>query len=158
MRRSLLYVLIAVLLILSGCSSDEKIENLRQLYEQEQPIYNAYPIEVFFDEQVYTVVILDNESVVKGAEFSVDRVARYTVELDLISINEINLYLGDTFRNVEVDFGKYHVDIGSGGFMPSYLTEDGYLIVFSINRDTNIVEHVGKLDLFTGESIEWYFK
>ena len=42
--------------------------------------------------------------------------------------------------------------------MPSYLTEDGCLIVFSINRDTNIVERAGKLDLFTGESVEWYFK
>ena len=65
--------------------------------------------------------------------------------------------IGNALNDVENAFGEYHVDIGSGGFMPSYVTDDGYLITFSVDRDTNVVEHVGKTDLFSGESVEWYF-
>ena len=157
MRRSIICWMMAIsILLIAGCSVDTNTERFQEINEQEQPLYNAYPIKVFYDEQVYTIVILKNDNVIKGVQYSTNRIPCNTVGLDLISHGEISSYLGITIDDVEADLGKYHIDIGSGGFLPSYLTEDGYLLVFSVNRSTKVVERVGTIDLFTGESVEWF--
>ena len=157
MRRSIICWMMAIsILLIAGCSVDTNTERFQEINEQEQPLYNAYPIKVFYDEQVYTIVILKNDNVIKGVQYSANRIPCNTVGLDLISHGEISSYLGITIDDVEADLGEYHIDIGSGGFLPSYLTEDGYLLVFSVNRSTKVVERVGTIDLFTGESVEWF--
>ena len=158
MRRSIiLYTLLGFLLLSTGCSNSANLAHLQRIHEEYQPIYNMYPIKAYCDGQTVFVIILDNGKVVKGASFSSDRVASYTASIDLISLNDIRTYLGTVLRDIENNLGRYHVDIGSGGFMPSYLTKDGYLLILSVNRDSQIVEHVGAIDLFTGESVESYF-
>ena len=157
LRKSVCVVVLWCILLLPGCSAKAQLEKFQTIHEQEQPVYNAYPVKVFCVDQIYAVVILSNDNVAKGAEFSIDRSALTTMGIDLISIDNIRNYLGMTLDNVVSDFGRYHVDVGSGGFMPSYLTTDGFMIVFSVNRDSQAVERVAKMDLFTGESIEWYY-
>ncbi len=156
-KKTLSLILIVSMVLLSGCFVDSNFERIQRINQQEQPLYPYWPIKVFFDEQVYTVVILRNFTVEKAVEYTPDRSVCYTKGLKPVSNIEIKPYLGHTLDQVEDDLGKYHVNIGSGHFMPSYLTKDGYLIIFTVDWQTNIVEHSAKMDLFTGEAIEWYF-
>lgn len=156
-KRRTIGIVLILLLLFSGCVGNTNLETLKQVYAQEQPVYSAYPMMTYSGDYVYTVVILSNSKVIKGVEFSADRIPNYTVDMKLIQLEDIQIYLGNALNDVENALGEYHVDIGSGGFMPSYVTDDGYLITFSVDQDTNVVEHVGKTDLFSGESVEWYF-
>lgn len=117
-----------------------------------------YPVNTYLSDKDYCVAIFENGEPIKCVVFSNTRQPIRSIGIIPVTNSELQRYLGQSLTEIENELGAYHVDIGSGGFMPSYLTEDGCLIVFSINRDTNIVERAGKLDLFTGESVEWYFK
>lgn len=123
-----------------------------------QLLCNMYPVNTYLSDKDYCVAIFENGEPIKCVVFSNTRQPIRSIGIIPVTNSELQRYLGQSLTEIENELGAYHVDIGSGGFMPSYLTEDGCLIVFSINRDTNIVERAGKLDLFTGESVEWYFK
>lgn len=151
--------IIAVFLLicfLCGCSYDKRIEYYQALSKTE-PICDAYPIRTYYDNDTYVVILFERHTPVKGVSFSLNRNASNVIDIDLVAIDNIQVFIGKTLSEIEDELGKYHIDIGSGQSMPSYITKDGYLICFSVDNYTNVICHVGKTDLFTGESIEWYF-
>lgn len=120
-------------------------------------MYSLYPIKVYLDDDDYSVVISEDARALKCVEFSADRQVKRTIGIEPVVIQDMQNYLGKTLTDVENEFGVYHLDFGSGFFIPSYITADGYLICFTIAHKHDTICHVGKTDLFTGESVEWYF-
>lgn len=157
MKRILLSIILLIC-FLCGCSSLKRFEYYNILTKDEL-VYSMYPIKTYHNDMddIYTIVFFENQNPLKGISFSADREVRNATDLDVISIYNIQDYIGHSLSDIENEFGKPQIDIGSGQSMPSYITEDGYLISFSVDNYTNVICHVGKTDLFTGESIEWYF-
>lgn len=113
------------------------------------PQYSIFPISVYETDKCYIIVVSADGI---GAEFSKDRQCIAYFETIPIKSKEIHDYLNKKFSFVEESLGKYHVDVGSGFFIPSYITQDGYLICFHV--DDNYITYVQKIDLFTGEYVE----
>ena len=157
MKRVIILLALLVAVLLSACGGNGALEEFTRVSNEGGPVYNDFFLQVYFREGIYTVTIQENDVVVKGAQYSEDRNAVQTSGLKLIRAEDISRYLGKSLVEAELTLGRHHVDIGSGMYMPAYLTCDGYLIVFSVDMDDRQIIHVGKMDLFTGESVEWYF-
>ena len=56
------------------------------------------------------------------------------------------------FNELKEKIGQPHVDIGSGFYIPAYITEDAYLICFELEND-NIFEVI-KRDLLTNKIVD----
>ena len=157
-KKKIVFFLLAVSIVIAcwaGIQFTEKGQIKRRI-NNGTLLCNMYPVKVYLTNDCYCAAVFVNGKPVKGAEFSKSRQPVFTAGLDLVNIPDIQCYLGKTLTDIEKEFSSFHVDIGSGGFMPSYLTEEGYLVIFSVNRSTKVVERVGKVDLFTGESVEWF--
>ena len=50
------------------------------------------------------------------------------------------------------NFGEVHADVGSGLYIPAYITENGYLVCLEVEND--IVYDVIKRDLLTDVIVE----
>ena len=109
---------------------------------------------VYNVDDVFAVVILEDGDVEKAVQFSRSRIPSDVFNFDLKSVKNIEHYLGKTDSDIEHIWGECHVNIGSGMSMPSYVTNDGHLISFTIIN--GIVHRVGKIDLLSGESVECY--
>lgn len=48
--------------------------------------------------------------------------------------------------------GEIHADVGSGFYIPAYITEDGFLVCFDLEND--IVYEVIKRDILTNMVVE----
>lgn len=155
-RTVIVLVTTMIIIICCCCTEFSEYEHLEYVSQNGQPLYNLYPIKTYLDNDNYSVVIFEDAKIVKGVEFSADRQAVDAIGIELVTISDMQNYLGKNLTDVENEFGSYHTDIGSGHFMPSYITADGYLICFTIERKHDTICHVGKTDLFTGESVEWY--
>ena len=119
------------------------------------PPQNATPKHSHFCYSVYEtdeqyVVTVSDEGV--GVTYSKDRRCQNHFVIKPIKNIEMQKYLGNEFKALEKDLGKYHVDTGSGFFIPSYFTEDGYLMSFHVEND--YITCVQTIDLFSGELIK----
>lgn len=150
MKKVLCIVLAILLLCLSGCSGSA----YRSMADSEQPVYTIYPIYMYRQNGMYAVVVSGNRTVEKAVTYSENREADQIYRLELAEVENIQEYLGLRLEEVEALLGEYHVDMGSGFFIPSYLTVDGYLVSFTVSD--HVVTRVGKTDLLTGEAVEWY--
>ena len=157
-KKRLVFFLLIVTIIIACWAGVRFVEKgqIERRINNGDLLYNMYPVKVYLRNEFYCVAIFTNSKPVKGAEFSASRQCVFTDCLDLVNIPDIQCYLGKTLTDIESELGAFHVDMGSGGFMPSYLTEDGYLVIFTVNRSTKVVERVGRIDLFTSESTEWF--
>ena len=61
-------------------------------------------------------------------------------------------YLDKSLNELKEKLGDVHADIGSGFYIPAYITENGYLIYFEVEND--ILYEIVKLDLLTNEVID----
>lgn len=85
--------------------------------------------------------------------FSSERRCRESQGIDLIDDNEsIEKYLNKPFEEIRQQLGAPHADVGSGFYIPAYLTENAYLICFVLESD--VVCEVFKRDLIKNEIIE----
>ena len=109
-------------------------------------------LSVFQTNNTYTIVVEENGVAQKIVEFSSDRKCRTVQGLVLMKNEDISQYLDRSLNELKEKFGEVHADIGSGFYVPAYITEDGYLIYFEVEND--IVYEVVKRDLLTDEIIE----
>lgn len=149
-RSIILIVMTSV--VLSGCVQNQNA--YKQLVNQEEPFLNLSPVYVYNVDDVFSVVILEDGNVEKAVQFSRNRIPSNVIDVDLKLAENIEDYLGKTYVDIEHIWGECHANIGSGMSMPSYITNDGYLVSFTIID--GIVHRVGKIDLLSGESVELY--
>ncbi len=119
---------------------------------QQTPFIFLNSLSVFRTNDTYTVVVEENGAVQKTAEFSSDRKCLTVRGLDLVKDEDINRYLDKSLNELQEKFGEVHADIGSGFYVPAYITENGYLICFEVENDK--VYEVVKRDLLTDVIVE----
>lgn len=56
------------------------------------------------------------------------------------------------FNELTEEIGQPHVDVGSGFYIPAYVTEDANLVCFELENE--IVIEVIQLDLFTNKIVD----
>ena len=118
-----------------------------------EPKYRWNSLTVYETDSRYIVTIGENSVGTKGfgAEFSKGRKCLAYYGIVPIKNIETQKFENKDFSWVERRLGKYHIDIGSGFFIPAYITDDGYLICFHVEKDR--VTSIQKFDLFTCEKI-----
>lgn len=67
----------------------------------------------------------------------------------MIQCEDINQFLGMDTAELKEKYGQPHVDVGSGFYIPAYITDDAYLICLELEDDIvfEVIEH----DLLTNE-------
>lgn len=148
--KKIIIVLLLIVLTLSGCKNSFNIrvdDSMAMINNQQAPFIFLNSLYVFRTSKTYTIVVEKNRVAQKIVEFSSDRKCRTVQGLTLVKNEDINQYLNKSLNELEDKFGEAHADIGSGFYVPAYITENGYLIYFEVEND-NVYEIV-KRDLLT---------
>ena len=148
--KKIIIVLLLIVLFLSGCKNNSDIrigDSMSEINNQQTPFIFLNSLSVFRTNNTYTIVVEKSGTAQKIAEFSSDRKCRTVQGLALVKNEDINWYLGKSLYELKEEFGEVHADIGSGFYIPAYITENGYLICFEVEND--IVYEVVKRDLLT---------
>lgn len=148
-------ILVTVLILLSaffvGCTQNNGImpgKSIKAINEKYTPTICFNFLSVFKIEDKYRVVIHDDYVIEKTVDFSSDREYSDMHGLIPVKIENLKTYLNLSIDEIEKELGEPHVDIGSGFYIPSYITDNGYMVRF---RD-DPVSFIEKVDLLTGES------
>ncbi len=148
--KKIIITLLLIALTLSGCKNNANIQigdSMTMINNQQVPFISLNCLSVYRENNVYTIVVEKNGVVQKTVEFSSDRKCRAVQGLVLLKNEDMNQYLDKSLTELKEKFGEVHADIGSGFYIPAYITENGYLIYFSMEND--IVYKVMKRDLLT---------
>ena len=135
----------------STSSSFEVGQSMSEINEKYSSVFSFNTLSVYKVNENYCVVIEDGHTVQKFVEFSDSRSCLNKQGLELICDYDVNQFLNNDFNKLTMEIGQPHVDIGSGFFIPSYVTEEAKLISLYIEDD--LVVEVIKYDLFSGEII-----
>ena len=148
-------LLFVITLLLSGCTRDSEFkvgEQMSKINNKNTPYITMNALSVYKDTNNYLVIIDDNDIIQKLVEFSPDRKSIRVQGLDLIKCEDINHFLDMDIDELGKKYGQPHVDIGSGFYIPAYITDDAYLICLGLEDD--IVFEVIKRDLLTNEIVD----
>ena len=151
MKKILVTVLILISVFLVGCSQNNYIKqgaSIKMIHEKYTPTVCFNFLSVFKIENKYKVVIYNGDVVKKTVDFSSDREYSDMHGLIPVKIENLKTYLNLSIDEIEKELGEPHADIGSGFYIPSYITDNGYMVRF---RD-DPVSFIEKVDLLTGES------
>ena len=85
-------------------------------------------------------------------EFSSDRKCRRIQGFDLVNNSDISQFLNVDFNELTEEISQPHVDVGSGFYIPAYITEDANLVCFELENE--IVIEVIQRDLFTNKIVD----
>lgn len=152
--KRIIVILLSLILLLAGCQNNDKIigvtmNDIKAQYDLHICLNSLY---VFKKDAIYLVVIEENSVAQKKVEFSLDRNYRNAVGITLLKSQNISQYLNLTLDEIVENFGEFHTDVGSGFYIPAYITEDGYLVCFGI--EDNVVYEVTVRDLLTNKIVE----
>ncbi len=125
---------------------------MSQVNKKHIPYIQMSALSAYVIDKNYWIIINDNDTIQKMVRFSEERKCIQIQNLTLIKSNDIDQFLNMGFEQVKDIIGQPHVDIGSGFYIPSYITEDAYLICFEIENE--MIFEVIKRDLFTNEIVE----
>ena len=173
MKRSVILLLLTTI-ILSACSRNSNLDvgetknitndttltsssfevgqSMSKINEEYSSVFSFNALSVYKVNEVYCVIIEDGHTVQKFAEFSASRSCLNKQGLELIRFYDVNLFLNKDFNGLIEEIGQPHVDIGSGFYIPSYVTEEAKLISLYIEDD--LVVDVIVYDLFSGETTD----
>ena len=157
-RNGAFFLIISILISFVGCdcasadnstqsSNTEYSSNIAMLAETTDPMYTDDSLSVFkTDDGILVELHFPKPATV---QFLADRTCIDDGGLSLIDNDELQTFLGKDLQCI----GNCHVDLGSGFFIPSYITTDGYLISFYVDEN-NIIYSAIKKDLFsTGDGL-----
>ena len=106
------------------------------------------------EENVVLIDRSDKDQAQKQIVFSSDRQCLYKQGMELVGNMDFAEFLDGEFADVTDKLGQPHTDIGSGFYIPSYITEDAYLISFYVEDEK--ISKIVKRDLLTGKvEQEW---
>lgn len=143
-----------IIFLFAGCVGDCEFkvgEQMSRINSKFTPYITMNALSVYENTGDYLIVIDDGYTIQKLVEFSSERKAIKIQGLELIKCEDIKQFLDMSIQKLQEKYGQPHVDIGSGFNIPSYITEDGYLICLQLEND--IVFEVIKRDLLTNEVI-----
>lgn len=148
-------LLLLMIVTFTGCQKDSTIQigdSMTAINNQHKRFIFLNSLSVFQVNDTYTIVVEENGIAQKIVEFSSDRKCCTVQGLVLAKDEDINEYLDKSLNELKEKLGDVHADIGSGFYIPAYITENGYLIYFEVEND--ILYEIVKLDLLTNEVID----
>lgn len=154
MKRIIVF-LVFVTIIFSACSSGYRFEvgeSMSKINNQYTPLITINALSVYEISENYLMTIDDGGIIQKLVEFSPDRKCHRIQGLDLIKNDDIEQFLNINFNQLIENWGQPHVDVGSGFYIPAYVSEDANLICFEL--ENNIVIEVIKRDLLTNKIVD----
>lgn len=154
MKKALILILLFVLPFSSCKSKSEWMigDSMNEFYKKSTPYIALNSLYAFKINDNYLIVIDNDGRAEKIVEFSANRKSNYVCGLELVQSESIKQYVGINVDELKEKLGQPHTDIGSGFYIPSYVTENGYLLSFEI--ENNIVFEVLKRDLLFNELVE----
>lgn len=153
--KKIIAFLVFVIIIFSACSSVYKFEvgeSMNKLNNKYTPFITINALSVYEIGENYLIIIDDGGIIQKLVEFSRNRKCCRIQGLDLIKDDYIEQFLNTDFDQLVKKIGRPHVDVGSGFYIPAYVTEDANLICFELEND--IVTEVVKRDLLTNKIVD----
>lgn len=127
-------------------------ENLVDRSELGVPFLHFCALSVYKQEDQYLITVYEDDAIRKTCIFTPERVCTDVQGMTLIEDQPAERFIGVDINTVQTLLGKPHADIGSGFYIPAYITENAYLISFSFHEDKAIM--VLKYDLLTGETTD----
>ena len=70
----------------------------------------------------------------------------------MVNNSDISQFLNVDFNELTEEIGQPHVDVGSGFYIPAYVTEDANLVCFELKNE--IVIEVIQRDLFINKIVD----
>ena len=155
--KKILLFLLSMMIFLSACSNKDKYkievgESMNNINSQYRPHITMGALSVYKTGGNYLIIIEDDGMVQKLVEFSSDRTCLYIQGLDLIKSGNLNRLMNNTFNELREKIGSPHVDIGSGFYIPAYVTEDANLVCFELEDE--IITGIIQRDLLTNKIVD----
>lgn len=152
MKKAVILILLFVLPF-SSCKSESKFmvgDLMDGLNSTPYIVLNS--LYAYKSNDNYLIVVSNDGKAEKMVEFSANRKSNNICGLKLVKSENIRQYIGISIEEMTDKLGQPHVDIGSGFYIPSYITENAYLLSFEI--ENGIIFEVLKRDLFSNELVE----
>lgn len=152
--KKIISLLLLVIFLCSGCvgSNDYSTgDHMNEITNKHAPYITLNALSAYEIDGNYLIVVADSDIVEKLAEFSSDRKCKRAQNLKPIKDVDITQFINMNFEEIKKMLGQPHADIGSGAYIPTYITEKANLISFHIEND--IAYEVIKRDLITDEII-----
>ena len=92
------------------------------------------PVRIFKGGNKYVVNIVENGTEREKAVFSDRRKCVLNNNLKLIGTENPSRFLNVSFSKIKEELGEPHTDIGSGFYIPAYITDDAHLICFETDN------------------------
>lgn len=127
-------------------------DSIRSINKQRMPYISINVLSVYKVNENYLIIVADGEIVQKLVEFSSDRKCRRIQGFDLVNNSDISQFLNVDFNELTEEISQPHVDVGSGFYIPAYVTEDANLVCFELENE--IVIEVIQRDLFTNKIVD----
>lgn len=148
-------LLLIIMFLFCGCINDSEWkvgESISEINKEYVPYISMGTLSGYENKNNYWIVINNGDSIDKLVVFSPDRKSLQTQNLNLIECEDINKLAGMNLAQLEEIYGSPHADIGSGFYIPAYITKDACLICLEFEND--VVFSVIKCDLLTNDIIE----
>lgn len=117
------------------------------------PYFMMSELSAYKEKNNYIMVVSNQGVVQKLVELSPKREIVQAYGLDLVKCDDLNKFLDMNISNLKDSFGQPHVDVGSGFYIPAYITYDAYLICFELEND--IVFGVIRRDLLSNKIVDY---
>lgn len=154
MKRVIAFV-VAVMILFSACSSRCEVrtgESMSKINKQYTPYVTINTLSVYKINEDYLIIIDDGDIIQRLVEFTSSRECCRIQGFSLIEIGDIRRFLNVAFNEVTEEIGQPHADIGSGFYIPAYITGDANLICFEL--ENGIVVEVIQRDLLTNRIVD----
>ena len=155
MKKLLSVILIIGLCSAFGCSKNDisktkvgdSMFSVIERYGSSSHIY-LNTLRVFRDGTNYLVTISDFRTVLGVVVFDSTGKLLFSEGVTPIKDEDMEQFQGESFRELEKQFGKKHCDTGSGFYYPSYITDHGTIVIIHVDND--IVSSISSYDVITG--------
>lgn len=127
-------------------------KNIKEIVVEEsrRNVYTINAVSDFKNDNDFKIVINDATERQQEVNFDLNRNCVKTTGIKAIKWNN-DISPGDSFDLVKKKYGKDYFDIGSGFFIPTYITDEAYFVSFQL--ENNVVVNTIIRDAFNGKII-----
>ena len=158
MKKLIVLILIMGMCFMFGCSKNEfskikigeSMDKARDVFKSSHIDLNA--AKIFIDEKSFVVVVEKNQGISGIVVFSPDGKVLHSEKITPINDENIRQFCGKSVEELEKQYGRFHCDIGSGFYIPAYITNHATIVFFEIGN--GIIERISSIDIITKKTME----
>ena len=153
MKKLLIIISVIGMCLMTGCAKKESskigigesMDKIRGVYKSPHITLNA--VSVFRDGEDFVVVIEENQAASGIIVFSSNGKLLHAEKIVPINDGNIKEFLGKSIENLRSQYGGIHCDIGSGFYIPAYITDYATIIFFQI--EDNMIRSISSMNIIT---------